>query len=572
MRSFVLAAAAALGAGVAQAAHVHHAPASAAAHRLASASRSNTDDPSYELTFHLASPGLDQLNDDVHAIARNTSQHAQWLTHEQIQQRLAPHQNHTRAVKSWLQKHNVTDAHWSPHGDRVTFNATHSLVASTFKAPLTEYQVGSSRAFRAQSYTVPDDLPGVESITPLTSFLVPKPRHRVHKRYSHAQAAEALTSAQKHPQGCSDTFVTIDCLRQHYGSKNFKPVAKSNQTDLLIIGFGQDERLSHSDLNTFLKQFRSDQANATIQTQTYQADSATGSNSGSETMLDVEMAVGLIAPLNVEFLLSGFQGDDQFLKPLQQVLDSPNKPGVISVSYGPAESALTEDDAQRWHKTALALAAQGVTVVFASGDAGVDQDNKSCKKGLNPPWPTTDTILVVGGTTGTNPEHAMNPLTDPEQNVAVWSGAGWSNLNKAPSWQQNITKAYISHLPSNMTHYTNQTARAITDVSAQGEAIVTVINNTTQTVAGTSASAPIFASHLALVNSALRQKGQKNVGFIHPRLYEANGGGAVRDITHGETCGCPDVEVCFSSGAGWDPATGLGVPDFQGMLKFFGAT
>lgn len=573
-----LAASAAFGASLAAAARVHHAPAGAAGKKVSAARAPDAAEP-YTLTLHLSSPRVAELDERVTGLASDAG--GAWLSADDVKSYLAPASNHTAAVTQWLAAHNVSDARWSPLGDRVSFTSTHADVASKFQAPLALYSLARNvQAWRSDAYTVPDELEDVvESITPLTSFLVPAPRHRIVHRYTDADVTRAVASASKHAQGCSDTFVTLDCIREHYGSAGFTPVpGKNNETDILIIGYGEDEEFSPTDLAAYLKKFRPDQAGYHVSTQTFDTDSATTSdNAGSETMLDLEMAVGIAAPLKVEFLLSGFTGDDMFLKPLENILDADAaakpKPGVISVSYGPAEADMTKDDARRWYKTALALAAQGTTVVFASGDAGVDQTNENCAKGgIKPPWPTTSSILVVGSTTGTSPEHATNPLTDNQNNIAVWSGAGWSNLNKAPAWQRNISSAYLDALPHNVTKYVNTTGRGITDVSAFGEAIAVVVSNTTQTVAGTSASAPIWAAHLALVNSALRQKGKKNVGFVHPRLYQAGQAqGAVTDIVHGTTCGCPDINLCFPSQKGWDPATGLGVPNFKGMLAFWGA-
>lgn len=53
---------------------------------------------------------------------------------------------------------------------------------------------------------------------------------------------------------------------------------------------------------------------------------------------------------------------------------------------------------------------------------------------------------------------------------------------------------------------------------------------------GTSASAPVFAGLLSLANSARRQAGKGNVGFVHPLLYKNPS--AFNDIVQGQNTGC----------------------------------
>lgn len=72
-----------------------------------------------------------------------------------------------------------------------------------------------------------------------------------------------------------------------------------------------------------------------------------------------------------------------------------------------------------------------------------------------------------------------------------------------------------------------------------------------------SASAPIFASTIALLNS------QRLVplGFLNPWLYLESS--VLNDITTGSNPGCNTNG--FPAAAGWDPVTGLGTPDFARM-------
>jgi len=66
-----------------------------------------------------------------------------------------------------------------------------------------------------------------------------------------------------------------------------------------------------------------------------------------------------------------------------------------------------------------------------------------------------------------------------------------------------------------------------------------------------------------------RMPGRKRtVGWLNPLLYQH--AGAFRDVTGGSNrCARSGAECCggYSAGPGWDPATGLGVPDFGRLMS-----
>ena len=82
---------------------------------------------------------------------------------------------------------------------------------------------------------------------------------------------------------------------------------------------------------------------------------------------------------------------------------------------------------------------------------------------------------------------------------------------------------------------------------------------------GTSASAPIFAGLLTLVNDRLLHNGLPPLGWVTPRLYALQP--LFRDIVIGDnTCGSYGLDpVCcpfsgFHATVGFDAVTGLGSP------------
>ena len=100
------------------------------------------------------------------------------------------------------------------------------------------------------------------------------------------------------------------------------------------------------------------------------------------------------------------------------------------------------------------------------------------------------------------------------------------------------------------------------------------MSNDTDSNGGTSASAPLFASIIAMLNVASIQKTGKTLGFLNPFLYKmaADEPSAFHDITVGDNkCteyGCYATCEGYQTAAGWDPVTGLGTPNFEKMLAY----
>jgi tripeptidyl-peptidase-1 len=107
-----------------------------------------------------------------------------------------------------------------------------------------------------------------------------------------------------------------------------------------------------------------------------------------------------------------------------------------------------------------------------------------------------------------------------------WSGGGFSNYWPTPSYQESTIKDYFKkHLPpynntSYGTPYYNSSGRGYPDVSAVGLNVLLYVSGQPNFVGGTSASAPIFASIITLINEQRLAAGKSTVGFVNPTLYK----------------------------------------------------
>lgn len=284
-----------------------------------------------------------------------------------------------------------------------------------------------------------------------------------------------------------------------------------------------------------------------------------GKRGGIEAALDVEYITALGSGIPSEFWsFAGRQPDnaenEPFLDWLYLVGNTSDVPSVFSTSYGEDEWSVSFDYASRMNDEFLKGGARGISFLFASGDSGVGSAFGSCTT-FTPMFPADSPyVTAVGATTGTNPEIG-----------ASLSSGGFSNRWSMPSWQSAAVNSYLKSAPNlPASNLYNSTSRAFPDVSAQGTDYP-VINNgqTYPSISGTSASCPVFAGIVSLINDARVAAGKSTLGFLNPFLYAS--AKSFNDIVAGNNPGCGTKG--FSASAGWDPVTGLGTPNYKSLLE-----
>ena len=201
---------------------------------------------------------------------------------------------------------------------------------------------------------------------------------------------------------------------------------------------------------------------------------------------------------------------------------------------------------------ALAMAAQGQSIFWASGDWGAYMAGAGTP--LNTTW-----ITVVGGTELTT--DGMNWVSE-----TAWSytGGGISTIAPIPLYQQGISMS---------TNGGSTTMRNLPDVSMVADYVAAVCNNGKWVYgAGTSISAPLWAGLTALANQAASLAGRPAIGCVNPLLYEiAKGSGygsCLHDITSGYNIHCEGSNCypVFYAVPGYDLCTGLGTPRGKRLL------
>ena len=247
-------------------------------------------------------------------------------------------------------------------------------------------------------------------------------------------------------------------------------------------------------------------------------------------------------------------------------------PDVISLSYGECESEFAADagDYLLLNDDILRMAALvGTSVITAAGDHGSSPCGPKASLEAGPlviypassPW-----ITSVGGTrltlTAANTraaETVWNDLpyvggaTAPPPGPA--GSGGPSAIFTRPWYQGGVTPVGPRTLPD----------VALLGAIRPGWAIY--YGGTLYTVGGTSGGTPFLAANLALMSADQRKKGYPSLGFVNPWFYAA--AAAEKSPFFDVTIGGNAVQLvgCCSAYAGYDMASGLGVPDMSALYK-----
>ena len=103
--------------------------------------------------------------------------------------------------------------------------------------------------------------------------------------------------------------------------------------------------------------------------------------------------------------------------------------------------------------------------------------------------------------------------------------------------------------------------RGYPDVALLGASYIVYANRSLVALYGTSASSPVFAGMVSLVNAARLAAGKSALGWLNPALYAFSSKFILKDITSGDnkhTLSGLNCTQGFYAAPGWDPVTGLG--------------
>jgi uncharacterized protein (TIGR03437 family) len=308
----------------------------------------------------------------------------------------------------------------------------------------------------------------------------------------------------------------------------------------------------------------------------------------NEAHLDIEWVGAIARNAQIIFVYSG-----TFLRAVLYAVDNNLAPVITMSANVGCESANTAANMAFYQGVAQQANAQGITWVNSGSDAGPASCDPNgapiAMSGLGVRFPASiPEVTAVGGTefneqggaywTTTNTANGASAISYIPEMVwndalaldLLWAGGGGSSIYFAkPAWQSG------PGVP-------NDNARDLPDValaaSFSHDGYYVIRNSAPVTTGGTSASAPVFAGILALLNQYVVSNGiqsQPGLGNVNPALYRLAGSGVFHDITAGNnivscvtgTLDCPNGSMGFSAGPGYDLASGLGSVDVAMLLN-----
>jgi len=283
-----------------------------------------------------------------------------------------------------------------------------------------------------------------------------------------------------------------------------------------------------------------------------------------EALLDLETIKGISGTIPLSNYYSTNYDLLGWAKQINDLSDA-DMPLVHSVSYGNDEAQQTSAAFMESVNVELQkLGARGATVLFASGDGGVIGRRGDAKK-FDPGFPAASPYCTtVGGT-----DFVKSGVIGDE--TTWWgSGGGFSNTFSIPDYQTDAVAAYKKTAAASLppANKWNQTGCGFPDVSAlggRGNQYCITLDKHSSGAYGTSAATPVVATIMAKLNELRLAAGKSPLGFVNPLLYKHPE--AFHDVTTGNNGGRNGAKYGFNAVAGWDPATGLGTPNFEELAK-----
>ncbi|KAK1987020.1 Pro-kumamolisin [Colletotrichum cereale] len=560
-----------------------------------------TDDQQIRLQVNMKLQNIDKLDSTLRDISDpDSANYGKYLTAAQVNDMFKPAEASVAAVKTWLAKENISDVSYTEGGQFVGFATDVATANRMLGASFAYYDVQGTMKLRTKEYSVPDAMAEhIDLVTPTTYFGTARSDPGITNAalpISFAPLVRRQVSGPAPATNCSKVF-TPTCfeLAYNYGAYQADPAAGSRVAFASFL----NQSARQEDLTVFLDKFQLPSQNFTSVIINGGLDHQDPAGSVGEANLDAQVIAATVKSLPITQYITGGSGplDPNLRSPTQA--DNQNEPfldfyqfmmtqenekisQVISVSYGDDEQTVPIEYATRVCNLIGMMGLRGVTMLESSGDTGVGApcraNDGSNALQFTPQFPATcPYVTAVGGTQAFGPEITW-----------VASGSGFSNYFKQPWYQEGAVNQYLLSGISTDTKtyyqpFTNFSGRGFPDISAHSANPPFPIVSAGKLVGtgGTSASSPLVAGLVGLLNDARIRAGQPTMGFMNPWLYK-RGFRGLTDVTTGSAKGCGGVDLqsgkplegagvipfaTWNGTQGWDPVTGLGLPNFEEMKK-----
>jgi tripeptidyl-peptidase-1 len=535
------------------------------------------------------------------------SRYGKHLSHEEVNDLVKPKDEALDLVHEWLLSNGVDKFDYSPSKDwvniKISVEAAERLLDTEYSTYVHE---DGTELSRTTKWSLPLHLhEHIDTIQPSTSFMRAKANAVEFKQFdkTYIPADYKPPTDKTLARVCTINGTTPECFKTLYKTLGYKQkVHGKNQ-----IGFNNflGEVPIRPDAALFLKKYEPQAVKGAYEYKFVSIDGGPQQDNGStpeqlaastnkEANLDVQTIIGMTYPMPVTAYTTGGTppelpdaaagdppGNEPYLAWVTYALKQKKLPQVISTSYGDDEQTVPIEYAKRVCNSFAQLGARGITLLFGSGDGGagdiagndaelcISNDGKNTTKFIASFPASCPYVTTVGATQGFEPEVAAyrpaNSLgPDGKLHGYYASGSGFSEYFPRPAYQDAAIKPYLKKLGSLHKGLYNPAGRGYPDISAQGLYFEYFWNATNGVISGTSASTPLMAGILALVNDELISRGKSPLGFLNPWLYK-KGYKGFTDILSGGNGGCNTTG--FPVTKDWDAVTGFGTPIFPKIVK-----
>lgn len=532
------------------------------------------------LSIALRQPDIDTLK--TRAASPKEATH---LTHDEAYKLRHPDQDDVEGVLEWLKSNGVAGKA-TQDNDWIHVMTTVGAAEELLDADIEFYSFEHKKpVLRAREYSVPDSVSeAISFIHPIGNFMPAR------KELTSPAPRRSRVMLKKRDAPCAQG-TTPSCIRKLYNMSYATP----NGTSPIRFGIAGflEQYANYQDIHKWLDQearnISATGYNFTVEYVNGGQNSQNISKSGPEAALDVEYGMALGYPGEIVYYSTGGRGpklndtgdlvpdeygdNEPYLDFLQHLLDKPDDqiPHVLSISYADDELSVPRKYAERVCSLLGLLTARGTTILGGSGDGGAKgSSNSSCRTndGTNKdvtmavfpatcPW-----VTAVGAVDNTN---------DPPKGAA-FSGGGFSQYFPREAWQDAAVTGYTVQLGRHLAGYYNGSMRATPDIAAIGTDFSVIYQGDQNYLQGTSASTPVVAAMITLVNDARVRRGKPVLGWINQLLYSEAVRAVMQDTIGGQSLSCTFQDGKRPGGwpaaMGWDAITGVGVPsDFPKFME-----
>ncbi len=540
----------------------------------------------HELNLIVKPLDEDLLHRTLHDVSDpKSSKYGQFLSHQEVKE-LVRNELAIESITKYLTRHNIEIIRIDNLGYTITCRAMINVWEQIFDTKFHQYQMKVDAEMktinRAKSYSIPreiaDHLQGAFGIVDFPARKQKKTHGmkpvKMEKLVKRTDATSSVTTYCTTTSDSTECYVGPETINTYYSISNnigdpYEMGGNSSYVDQAVYAsIGQT--FSTKDLEVFQDHFGIARDEVDEDVGGHKSVTCKTLDDCTEANLDVQYMLAISQ--KTKMVYDYVDGTVSFSDWIATVAALENPYDVISISYGESETYLTDTELYSFETSAQILGLQGVTIFSSSGDDGVagsEAQSNPMTCGYNPQFPTScPYVTSVGATMG--PESgAPEVVCSGDAGGVITSGGGFSDYYSMPEWQSTVVNSYISN--TDLYKGYNSMGRAYPDVSLLGYNYLVAIDSNFYLLSGTSASSPVFAAMISLINARRKSLGKSRVGWINPTLYSLYEddplGGYVIDIIDGDNSCTAYGAVCcqqgFPAAVGWDGATGLGSVDFS---------